>query len=806
MSENGPFTIEPWCLRETSFQEAYLGQSESLFALSNGLIGMRGNLDEGEPNVLPGTYLNSVYERRHLPHAESAYGYPESSETIINVTDGKFFRLLVEDEPFDIRYGEVREHERVLDMRDGVLRRKTEWVSPAGQAVRVTSTRLVSLSQRSIAAVEYCVEALDKPLRIVVQSELVANELAGGASNDPRVAAVIESPLVSEDQYLNGTRLGLVHQTKRSGLRVATCMDHVIDAPEHVTVSSDITPDTGRLTITTTIEPGEKLRITKFIGYGWSAHRSLPALRDQVHAAVSMATNIGWETLCREQTEYLDAYWDRADVEIEGDPEIQQAIRFSLFHMLQASARAERRGVPAKGLTGPGYDGHVFWDMETFLLQALVFTDPEAAADAIRWRHSILPSARERAAQLGLDGAAFPWRTISGGECSGYWPAGTAQFHINADIADATMRYLEVTEDEEFERTIGIDILVETARLWMSLGQHDVTGKFRIDGVTGPDEYTAIVDNNVFTNLMAQRNLRSAAYVAERHPDRSAELGVSNEDLVAWRKAADNMMIPYDEVLNVHPQSEGFTRHEQWDFKNTRHDQYPLLLNFHYFEIYRKQVLKQADLVLAIQMCPDAFTYDEKVRNFEYYEKLTTRDSSLSAATQSVVAAEVGFLDLAYDYLAEAALVDLRDVHGNARDGLHMASMAGTWMSIVMGFGGMRLRPTGLSFQPRLPRGITRLAFTVTMLGRRLRVEVTPEKATYTLRDNDGPLEVVHDDETVSLTADEPSVCAVPPYVTKPAPPLPFGRTPVSRRSYLVGIEQEPVAPSMELPYNPLEQ
>ena len=295
----------------------------------------------------------------------------------------------------------------------------------------------------------------------------------------------------------------------------------------------------------------------------------------------------------------------------------------------------------------------------------LTYTAPRAAADALRWRHSTLDLARDRAAQLGLAGAAFPWRTIRGHECSGYWPAGTAAFHIGADIADAVVRYQHAADDEPFEREVGIELLVETARLWRSLGHHDAQGRFRIDGVTGPDEYSAIADNNVYTNLMAQRNLRAAADAVGRHPRRAAELGADFEEAATWRHAAESMIVLWDDDLGVHPQSEGFTDHQTWDFAATDASQYPLLLHFPYFDLYRKQVVKQADLVLALHACGDAFTDEEKARDFAYYEALTVRDSSLSACTQAVVAAEVGHLELAYDYFGEAALMDLHDLEHN---------------------------------------------------------------------------------------------------------------------------------------------
>jgi alpha,alpha-trehalose phosphorylase len=774
------YVVEPWCVRETELRLDLLSQSESVFALSNGHIGLRGNLDEGEPYGVPGTYLNGVYELRPLPYAEAGYGYPESGQSVINVTNGKLMRLLVDDEPFDVRYGAVRSHERALDLRAGTLTRRVEWVSPAGQAVRVTSERLVSLTQRSVAAVNYTVEAVGEPARIVVQSELVANEAAPVRSGDPRVAAAIDSPLVTEDHTADGLKVLLLHSTRASGIRVAAGMDHVVAGPaEGLDVESESFPDIGRMSVTTTLQPGQRLRIVKFVAYGWSGLRSVPALRDQVAAALRAARQAGWDGLVADQRAYLDDFWARADVEVDGDPAVQQAVRFALFQVLQAGARAEQRAIPAKGLTGPGYDGHSFWDTEVFVLPMLTYTVPRAVADALAWRRDTMPRAVERAAQLGLKGAAFPWRTIAGEECSAYWPAGTAGFHVNADIAAAAIRYVDATGDREFERTIGLELLVATARLWRSLGHHDHQGRFRIDGVTGPDEYSAVADNNVYTNLMAQQNLREAAATAERNPDEARAMGVDDEETASWRDAATTMFVPYDTALGVHPQAEGFTDHQQWDFGSTPADEYPLFLHHPYFDLYRKQVVKQADLVLALHLRGDAFTPEEKARDFDYYERLTVRDSSLSACTQAVIAAEVGHLGLAFDYLRETALIDLRDLGNNTRDGLHLAALAGTWSAVVCGFGGLRDHGGRLCFAPRLPEQLNRVSFRLAVRGRRLRVEITPTVATYVLLDGE-PLAVAHHGEELLVATGTPVERKIPALAPRPRPSPPAGREPGS--------------------------
>jgi len=788
MIRHPAYPVEPWQVRETYLDRDLLAQSESIFALSNGHIGLRGNLDEGEPHALPGTYLNSFYELRPLPYAEGGYGYPESGQTIVNVTNGKLIRLLVDDAPFDVRDGRLRRHERVLDLRAGLLRRQVEWESAAGSAVRVRSTRLVSLTQRAIAAIEYEVTPIDAPVRVILQSDLVANEALPGPVKDPRVAAVLRSPLVAEARRAKEGGALLVHVTRESGLRVAAAMDHLLDGPSGMRVSSEADPDLARTTVVCRLAPGQRLRMVKLIAYGWSGQRSLPAIRDQVAAAIAGARFDGWDGLVRAQRAYLDEFWEGADIELDGDAEVQQAVRFAMFHVLQAGARAETRPIPAKGLTGPGYDGHVFWDTERFVLPVLTYTQPSAAAEALRWRHATLDLARERATTLGWSGAAFPWRTIGGQECSGYWPAGTAAVHIGADIADAAVRYQNATGDEEFERDVGLELLVETARLWAAFGHHDRDGAFHIDGVTGPDEYTAVADDNVYTNLMARLNLTAAADAVARHPDRARVLAVDAEEIATWRAAAAAMDLPYDEQLGVHQQVHHFTRLKEWDFEATKPEDYPLMLHFPYLDLYRTQVVKQADLVLAMHWCGDAFSAEDKARNFAYYERRTVRDSSLSACTQAVLAAEVGHLELAHDYLGEAALTDLYDMHRNTRDGVHIASLAGAWLALVAGLGGMRDHDGVLSFAPRLPTRLDRLAFSLLWHGRRLRVTVYPGEAVYALRTGggDAELRLWHHGEPFILTAAAPVTRPIP--ATTPltgAPVQPPGRSPVRRENLI---------------------
>ncbi|HVH62243.1 MAG TPA: glycosyl hydrolase family 65 protein [Candidatus Dormibacteraeota bacterium] len=775
------FENDPWNIREVRLDLRHLGQSESIFALSNGHIGWRANLDEGEPHIITGTYLNAFYENVPLPYAETAYGYPEAGQTIVNVTDGKVIRLLVDDEPFDVRYGKVHKHERVLDLKAGLLRRTVEWESPAHRRVRIHSTRLVSLTHRALAAVLYEVEPLDNELDLVLQSELVANAPSQTSErSDPRTAVAMERPLVGEFHGHEGTSAILVHSTQKSHLRMAAAMRHIVDGPRGTKTDMETSPDHARLTVTAHVVPGRRLRLVKFVAYSWSSLRSVPALRSQVAGALLSGVDLGWDGLVTSQRKYLADFWRRADVELVGDPEVQEAVRFAMFHVLQAAARAETRAIPAKGLTGPGYDGHTFWDMETFLLPALTYIAPSTVSDALRWRHFILDKARKRAQDLGLKGAAFPWRTIRGEECSGYWPASTAAMHINADIADAVLRYVSATHDRSFEEAYGVDLLVETARLWMSVGHVSRSGEFCVDGVTGPDEYSALMDNNIYTNLMAQRNLIAAADAAGRHKSAATRLKVSAAEIKSWRDAAKRVHLPYDEKLRVHKQATQFTDHERWDFEQTDADHYPLFLHYPYFELYRKQVVKQADLVLAMHWRGDAFTQEAKRRNFAYYEEITVRDSSLSSTTQATIAAECGHLQLAHDYLAEAALMDLNDLEHNVKDGLHMGSLAGAWLAAVAGLGGMRHHGDELSFRPQLPTAIKRLTFRVTFLGRLLQVKINHSRATYSLLEG-RQISFRHFEDEITVARRRPAIRPIPKVEAPQAPKQPHGRAPVRR-------------------------
>ncbi len=758
------YSRDPWRLVETRFDERYLAASESLFATANGYLGMRGTCDEGQPLVHNGTYVNGFHETWPIVYGEEAYGFAKLGQTIVDVPDAKIIRLYVDDEPFFLPTATLEEFERALDMRAGTLDRELVWAHSSGQRVSIRSRRLVSLEHRHLAAIEYEITLLANDAPVVIVSEIVDDVRATRPNGDPRTRQFGCEVLDGQVSRTADVRVVRGYATRSSGMTLSCAIDHEVETDCSYAVTTSADESAGRVVYSIDGMVGTRIRLLKYITYHSSRRLQVEELCQRAERVLDRAVGRGFTDLLESQRRFLDDFWRRSDVEVRDDPECQQTIRFNLFHMCQATARAEGVGVPAKGLTGPGYEGHYFWDTEIYVLPFLTYTKPRVAQNLLRQRHDFLDEARRRARKVNQRGALFPWRTINGNEASAYYAAGTAQYHINADIAYALRKYVDVTGDTDFLKEVGAEILVETARLWVDLGffgRHD--GKFRINGVTGPDEYNTVVNNNLYTNLMARENLWYAVEtlrgLSENDPQRFAALardtGLEANEIDEWRYAADSMYLPYDERDGVHLQDDSFKDKQDWDFANTPPEKYPLLLHYHPLVIYRYRVVKQADVVLAMFLLGHEFSHDQKRRNFFYYDRLTTRDSSLSCSIESIIAAEVGEMDKAFSYSMDAGLMDLADVAGNVQDGCHIASMGGFWMTLIYGFAGMRDTGGRISFQPRVPERLGGLRFPLQIRGRRLEVDLTPTSATYVVR-GEAPLTIAHEDELVELEPEAP--------------------------------------------------
>lgn len=770
------FPVDEWRLVEQRFEDFDSEKTATLFALGNGYLGLRGNQEEVRSNYYyHDSFINGLHETWEIQHAEQAYGLAEVGQSIVNIPDSKPIQLYVDDEPLLLKEVEIPQYRRVLDFQQGLLTRDLLWRTSSGKEVAISSMRMVPFADRHAAIMTFEVTVLNADAAVTISSRVQnRQDRQGGYDRDPRTPGPGFDPRKSSNfeqkvfepvsYWQGGNRSALSYRITNSGMTLGSATDHTIHTDNEYIENQTINPDLAKQVYRVQAKQGVPTLITKIVSYHTS--RDVPAdeLLELCGRTLSRIESEGLEAQLRKQREWLDDYWLRSDVVIDDQPELQQALRWNLFQLAQATARAEDKGIAAKGVTGSGYSGHYFWDTEIYVLPYLNYTSPQLARNALRFRHSMLPAARRRAVKMSERGALFPWRTINGEEASAYYAAGTAQYHINADISFALSQYVAASGDTEFLYNQGIEILIETARLWGSLGFWRENGdeQFHIHGVTGPDEYTTVVNDNLFTNVMAQFNLRFAHQTAEfirtEKPELWEELQVrteiTEEELLEWSRAAESMAIPYAVHLGIHPQDSHFLEREIWDLENTPPELHPLLLNFHPLVIYRFQVLKQADVVLALLLRGDMFTPEQKLANFEYYDPITTGDSTLSSVVQSIIAAEVGHAQLALKYFHKALFVDLADLHHNTGDGVHIASAGGVWKAIVYGFAGFRDHYGVMSFDPRLPEEWKGLSFKLTRHGSRVKFTLTPDELIAELESGSGwDFSVRGAEHTISGTA-----------------------------------------------------
>jgi len=757
------YPLEPWCLRETRFDPASHFLAETLFALGNGYIGLRGTGEEGYTGPagtsLDGTYLNGFYESEAIRYPEAAYGLARNNQFMLNVPNAKGIALWLEDEAFDLLTGTLLQYERLLDFRTGVLSRTMEWTSPQGRKLRWQSRRVVSFENKHLYAIEVVLTPLNFSgnLRLVTTLDgAVSNQQAG---DDPRVGSAVSGQSLQTVGYeQNVGYAALVQRTHNSGFTLVSATESMLEGAE-ATLEIGRSEQALSQIYAFSAAAGQSVTLTKYACYFSSRDYAEDELSRRAADTLAQARAAGFTALQLGQQQYLAAFWQQADVQIAGDDALQQGMHFNQFHLLQSVGRDGKTNIAAKGVTGEGYEGHYFWDTEIYIFPFFLYSKPEIARKLLEYRHAGLAQARERARQMAhAKGALYPWRTIAGEECSAYFPAGTAQYHINADIAYSIKQYMEATDDRDYLVQYGAEIVLETARIWMGLGHYDRHGAYCINQVTGPDEYTALVNNNYYTNAMAQMHLHFAADIVAQlqQQDAAALARIANaidlgaDEAAQWRAAATQMKLPYDTALQIHAQDDSFLDKKVWDFANTPAENYPLLLNYHPLVIYRHQVCKQADVVLALLLLSGQFSLEDKRRDFDYYEAVTTHDSSLSSCIFSIIAAEVGYAGKAYDYFMETARLDLDNTHGNTHYGVHTAAMAGTWLGVAYGFGGMRVEQGMLRFTPTLPQQWQHYSFNVQFRGAQLAVSISAGRVEYLLLRGDA-LTIRHGGETLVL-------------------------------------------------------
>ncbi len=747
------YPVEPWNVTETEFLPGNNYRNETTFALSNGYLGSRGTFEEAYDfdidTGLEGNFVNGFYESEKIRYGEANFGSPEFSQSLLNLPNLKETHVELDGETFRMDTGKVEDYSRTLSMREGTLARRLIWTSPSGKMAKIVFRRLVSFEMKNIMALRVEVTPLNFDGTIGFVSRLNADVENHTRKTNPIVdygpfGRKLEPDRLEADNellYYEGT-------TQTSGLTVGCGSLHRI-VSEHLIKKESCQKNKldASLHFCVEVKENETVILDKMIAYSTSLDMPVTELKTCLLSALGTASEKGYGFLAKCQRNYFECFWENAGIEIVGkDSEaLQQGLRFNLFHIFQAAGRDGKTGMGAKGLTGEGYEGHYFWDTEMYVFPVLVYSQPDVAKGLLDYRYNTLDKARARARILGHEkGALFPWRTINGDEASTYYPLGTAQYHINADIAYALALYLQVTGDEEYLKEKGAEMLIETARVWADVGSFAECrgGKYCICDVTGPDEYNVLVDNNFYTNLMARENLRDAVsavkYLKENAPDRMKQLceklDFSEEELKIWNQIIENMYFPYDEKRQIYPMDDGFMMRKPWDESKIPPEKRAWLYeNYHPLFIMRHRMSKQADAILGMYLHSDLFSEEEIRRNYDFYQEVTLHHSSLSTCIFGIVASDIGYHEEAYRYFSESARMDLDDYHNNFYAGIHAANMAGTWQAVVNGFAGLRCQNARLRFKPHLPEEWESYSFRLQYRGSLLKVTITRGKAEFHL-------------------------------------------------------------------------
>lgn len=758
------YQLDEWNIIEKEFKQDNNYRGETIFSLGNGYIGMRGNIEEGFQSDIAGcqgSYINGFYESEEIIYGEYQYAFPRWGQTMLNIMDAQSIEVFLENERFTMDKGHLETYSRVLHMKEGKVTRNLIWESPSGKKVEINLEKFVSLKDTHITVSQLSIRPLNFSGVIRISTAI---------NGDVKNENLREQALVVKEKGIEDDALYLLQQTRKTKFDIACSIMHYIEKegvddkfhPQYFVEEKEV-----KACWEIKVEKNQLLKLERFIAYDANRKYEKKNVLKTVIEEVKKAYRIGYKELMFRHGKFLKDFWEKADVTIGGDLALQQGIRFNMLQLLQSVGRDGYTNIAAKGLTGEGYEGHYFWDTETYIFPFFLYNNPEISKSLVMYRYNTLNNARERARELDHPGALYPWRTIGGEETSAYFEASTAQYHINADVVYAIKKYVEATEDKEFLKDYGVEVVWETARLWADRGGFvPMRGnKFCIHEVTGPDEYKPGVNNNCYTNYMAQMHLYYAVeldeWLGKEFPEKYLELKeklqLLEAEIEVWKKAADNMYLPYNEELGINPQDDSFIYKEPYDIEGIPVERLPLVFNWHPLNIWRYQICKQADVLLLMLLQSEKFSLELKKANFDYYEPKTTHDSSLSACIFSIIASEIGYKSYAYNYFMQTARMDLDDYNNNAHKGLHTASMAGAWMCVVNGFAGMRVFDEMLHFKPYTPEKWNGYKFSILYKGRRLTLEINQKETAYTLLEGK-ELTFYHYDKEIQLCSDRNSI------------------------------------------------
>ena len=668
---------------------------ETLFHIANGYIGTRGSIEELP--IHPGTYINGVYDEIELEHAEPLFGFPKKKDTIVNICNLQGLDIYVDKNQIDFSKCQVLKYHQSLDMRKGVLSRNTIYRDIDNNEITINTTRLASFTHPHLIHFSYSI-SVNNDKELCVKS-YTTNKVANYVKkDDPRANHKILAPIISK----KSNDSTLISEIKNSKIKIMIKVNYSTKLNKKISHNEE--------TITCTLKNYSSIEFEKNV-----------LITDSIRNINldSKEIDIPGYILKNEQENYLHKFWDISKISIGNDEKLEKGLNYNLFQLEQSRSIDFYGHLGAKGLSGEGYEGHYFWDTEMYCQPFFTLTNPQVSKNLLLFRYNQIEQARENAKRLGhKKGILFPWRTISGKECSGFFPAGTAQYHINCAIAYAIIMYYRVTEDKEFMLRYGMQMLLEICRLFIDLGNF-YEDKFEIHEVTGPDEYTCLVSNNYYTNVSVKYDFENLIEISNK-----LNFKIDEDELIIFKNAADKMYLPKSEKLKICLQDDSFIEKPIWDLKNTDEKEFPLLLHHHPLELYRYQVCKQPDVVLANTLYPNYQKKEYIENSYEYYKKITTHDSSLSPTVFSIAASRLNKKTEALNFFGNSALLDLENLKKNTEDGIHTANMGGCYLAIIFGFAGLEIKNQRLSINPILPENWTNYSFNIIFKGTRINFDI----------------------------------------------------------------------------------
>ncbi|SHH74915.1 family 65 glycosyl hydrolase domain-containing protein [Ferrimonas marina] len=740
-----------WKIIEPSFDPAVNLVSESLFSIGNGKFGQRANFEErysGE--TLQGSYVAGVYYPDPTRVGWWKNGYPDYFAKVINSTNWIGINVEVEGEELDLATSQVKEFSRELDMQSGILTRRFVAQLPSGKQVAVEAVRFTSIVDTDNGAIRYTVTPLNFSGTVTLTPYLDLDVKNSDANYDDKFWLPIAHQASAGQAFLSG-------ETKKTGFHLGVAMSYELTLDgQPLTAEPTITdkPMWVGNTISQAVEQGQALTLYKYAALISSLNANNDAIEATALASVAAAKQKGFDTLAAEHSNAWAEKWQEADIQIDGDTAAQQGIRFNIFHMNQTYTGEDARlNIGPKGFTGEKYGGVTYWDTEAYGLPFYLKTaDPSVARQLLVYRHQHLENAIKNAEKLGFkDGAAlYPMVTINGEECHNEWEITFEEIHRNGAIAFAIYNYVNHTGDTAYLAEYGLEVLIGISRFWSQRVQWSKRRNgYVMLGVTGPNEYENNVNNNWYTNKIARWTLeytqQALDTVAQQDPARydailaKTQFNSKEDEVAAWVDISKNIVLPVDDETGVFIQHDGFMDKELVPMGDIPAAEYPIHQHWSWDRILRSCYIKQADVLQGIYLFEDEFDTETIKRNYDFYEPMTVHESSLSPCIHSVLASRLGYEELAYKFYLRTSRLDLDDYNNDTEDGLHITSMAGTWMAVVEGFGGARVKNGVLSLRPFIPAQWQGYAFKITFAGVPIKVSVANGAVTVENR-GDKPL------------------------------------------------------------------